>query len=357
MERKTKETYLYNKPLFPIYFRRRNTIIHKDCIVLAADVGGTKTNLALFQVSKGMLISLNERLYATKEYNSLLEIFNHFKNDIPIKIDCVCLGVAGPVINGKAQGTNFPWLIDWEEISKELQISSVSIINDMEANAYGLAVLRKKELGVIFKGNNIAGNATIISPGTGLGEVGLYWDGTHYHPFASEGGHCDFSPRNELEMDLWKYLHKKYNHVSWERVISGPGIYDIYKFLIMHKRESVPEDIEQKMLSENPSVLITKLAMERKDPICIETLNLFTKFLAAESAQLALKMNAIGGIFIGGGIVPKIIKGIDKTIFKTNFIQSGRLNKLLEMVPVKAILNEKTPLLGAACYGAMSYYN
>lgn len=356
MTQKTKDLSLYDKPFFPIYLPK-NIKTCKDYHILAADVGGTKTNLALFQVNNRKLITINETKYPTKNYNSLLDIIKHFKKHNPITIDSICLGAAGPVINGKVQGTNFPWSIDSDEISKELLVSSVSIINDMEANAYGLPLIGEKDLEIIHKGNNISGNVAIISPGTGLGEVGLYWDGTNYHPFSSEGGHCDFCPRNDMEIDLLKYMQKKYNHVSWERVLSGPGIYDTYQFLINYRKQSIPEHIKQRMLSENPASVITNLAILGKDLICLETLNLFTKFLAVESAQLALKMKTTGGIFIGGGIVPKIIKGMDKTLFKSNFIQSGRLNKLLEMVPVKVILNEKTPLLGAAYYGVISCYN
>ncbi|GAA4810345.1 glucokinase [Litoribaculum gwangyangense] len=353
---KTEYISLINKPLFPIY-SSSNSNAKKDCTILAADIGGTKTNLALFQAKEGKLSTLNEKFYPTKNYNSFIAMLKYFNTNSHIPIDCISLGVAGPVINGKVQGTNFPWVIDREEISKELQISSVSIINDMEANAYGLALLREKDLLEIQKGSNISGNAAIISPGTGLGEVGIFWDGMHYHPFATEGGHCDFSPRNDLELNLWTCMHKKYNHVSWERIISGSGIYDIYQFLIEHKKLYEPEYIKQKMFLENPAAVITNLGMNGKDTTCKETLNLFIKFLAVESAQLALKLKATGGIFIGGGIVPKIIQGFDKTIFKTNFSQSGRLNKLLAMVPVKIILNEKTPLLGAAYYGYLVHNN
>lgn len=357
MTLKIEDFTLIDKPLIPIAFPSNKNGSHSNCIILAADVGGTKTNLALFEKKDGKLIILREKSFQTKDYSSFVVMLNSFYSDKSITIDCMCLGVAGPVIDGKVQGTNFQWLIDSKEISKELQIDSVYIINDMEANAYGLAALREKDLEVIHKGSNFSGNAVIISPGTGLGEVGLYWDGTHYRPFASEGGHCDFSPRNTLEIALWQYMHQKYNHVSWERVLSGPGIYDAYQFLIQYRKKTAPEWIKQRLLTENPAAVITNVALEGKDPICKETLDLFTRFLARESAQLALKMKATGGVFIGGGIVPKIIKGINRAVFKEGFIQSGRLNKLLEMVPVKVILNEKTPLLGAAYYGAMAFNN
>jgi glucokinase len=348
---------IHIESMISIAFPNYKKSLHRNGIILAADVGGTKTNLALYEINDGKLITLNEKSFHTKNYNSFAEMALSFYSDKSITIDGLCLGVAGPVVEGKVKGTNFPWQIDSDKISKELKISSVSVINDMEANAYGLAALCEKDLEVIHKGANIAGNAVIISPGTGLGEVGLYWDGTHYHPFASEGGHCDFSPRNTLEIALWEHMHQKYKHVSWERILSGPGIYDTYQFLIQYRKQTEPDWIKQRMSTENPAAVITNVAIEGKDPICRETLDLFTRFLAIESAQLALKMKATGGIYIGGGIVPKIIKGLNKTIFNRGFIQSGRLDELLEMVPVKVILNEKTALLGAAYFGAMALNN
>jgi glucokinase len=357
MTQKIEDFTLQHKPVIPIAFPYTKNTVPKNGIVLAADVGGTKTNMALFKVKDAQFTILNEKSYHTKDYTSFIEMVRSFHSNKLIKIDSICLGVAGPVFEGKVQGTNFPWYIDGQEISKELRIASVFIINDMEANAYGLATLQEKDFEITHKGSHLPGNAVILSPGTGLGEVGLYWDGTHYHPFASEGGHCDFSPRNTLEIALWKYMHKKYTHVSWERVLSGSGILDTYQFLIQYRKQTVPTFIQQSMLNKNAATVITNLAMQGKDAICRETFDLFTKFLAMESAQLALKMKATGGIYIGGGIVPKIIKGMNRTVFNRGFIESGRLNKLLEMVPVKLILNEKTAMLGAAYYGAMAFNN
>lgn len=344
-------------------------IIHKDqiplallknkkpndkAIIMAADVGGTKTNLALFQIKNGALALLKEKSYRTKMYKSFIEMVHDFHDgDLP-SIDGTCLGVAGPVNQGRVQGTNFPWEIDREEIHRELQIPSVSLINDMEANGFGLAALYQKDFDTLKYGSDIPGNMALISPGTGLGEAGLFWDGSHYHPFATEGGHCDFSPRNDLDVEIWHCLQQKYGHLSWERLISGPGILDIYVILrsLSGKKES--EWLKEKLEKEDPSVVITETALDGKDAVCKETLELFIRFLAIETAQLALKYKATGGIYIGGGIMPNIIKGMNREIFHSNFVQSGRMNPLLEMVPVKVILNEKTALLGAAYYAAMS---
>ena len=323
-------------------------------VILAGDVGGTKTNLALFQIEAGDLVPLKEKSYPTKKYKSFLEMVSIFHTDDMPRINGICLGVAGPVTQGKVYGTNFPWAIDSEEISRELHIRSVSLINDMEANAYGLAALQDKDFETLMYGSKIRGNAALISPGTGLGEAGMFWDGSHFHPFACEGGHCDFSPRNELDIKVLQYFRKKYEHVSWERLLSGPGILDLYLFLRQISGKKEPEWLRNEMSKGNPSATITGTAMEGKDSVCVETLDTFIRFLAIEAAQLALKYKATGGIYIGGGILPKIITGINREIFYNNFVQSGRLNALLEMVPVKVILNEKTALLGAAYYGAMS---
>ena len=337
----------------PLAFMNTNAP-HDKGVILAADVGGTKTNLALFKVQAGNLVPLKEKSFRTKKYKSFMEIVAAFHSKELPRINGVCLGVAGPVTQGKVSGTNFSWAIDSEEISRELHIRSVSLINDMEANAYGLAALQEKDFETLKYGPKIPGNAALISPGTGLGEAGMFWDGSHYHPFACEGGHCDFSPRNELDIKILQHFQQKYGHVSWERLLSGPGILDLYMFLRAISGIQEPQWLTDQMSQENPSATITKIALEAKDSVCEETLDLFIRFLAVEAAQLALKFKATGGIYIGGGILPKIITGVKREVFHNNFVQSGRLDFLLELVPVKVILNEKTPLLGAAYYGAMA---
>lgn len=330
-------------------------IIPEKGLVLAGDIGGTKTNLALYQIDKGQLVLKKENAFKTKNFKSFLAIFYEFIENDSTKIDIICLGIAGPVVSGKVQGTNFPWEINSDAIAKELKINTVVLINDMEANAYGLAALTENDFETLKYGSSIPGNIALISPGTGLGEAGLFWDGTYYHPFASEGGHCDYGPRNESDVEVWNYFLQKYGHVSWERLISGPGIYDMYLLLRRVSGEKEPEWLKEKLVHEDPAATISDAAFTAKDPVCTETLELFIRFLAIEASQLALKFKATGGIYIGGGILPKIIKHINKEIFQSNFMQSGRLNTLLQMIPVKVILNEKTALLGAAFYGATSF--
>jgi len=341
----------FNNPNIPFAFLNRDTFPDSGTI-LAADVGGTKTNMGLFTIKDSSLQLLKEESYPTKEYNSFIEVYQQFHSSKLPKINATCLGVAGPVINGKVRGTNFPWEIDSKKIEGQLNMGSVSIINDMEAHAYGLAVLPKNAFESLRPGQEIPGNAALIAPGTGLGEAGMYWDGSNYHPFPSEGGHCDFCSRNQLDFQIYKYLARKYGHVSWERLISGPGIQDVYTFLRAHSGKEEPQWLSVKMARGNPPSVISNSALEGKDPICIKTLGLFIRYLAIESAQLALKFKATAGIFVGGGILPKIVKKMDKDIFDSHFVQSGRMNPLLERVPVKVILNDKTALLGAALLGA-----
>ena len=343
---------LSDEPQIPLAFLRNKKSAYSNGVILAADIGATKTNLALFEIHKGLLTLIKEKSYHTKNYNAFTEMVRSFHSDKLPVINGICLGVAGPVTRGKVKGTNFPWEIDSEEISRELQVHSVTLINDMEANAYGLAALRHKDFEILKEGSNIPGNAVIISPGTGLGEAGLYWDGTHYHPYATEGGHCDFSPRNDLDWELWKYLHQKFGHVSWERVVSGPGICSIYKFLRGFRGNAEPKWLEDKIQQGDAAAVITAVAHEKSDPVCIETLDLFVRYLAIEAAQFALKTKATGGVYLGGGIVPKIIGIINREIFTENFVAAGRMKPLLQLMPVQVVLNDKTPLLGAAYYGA-----
>ncbi len=346
---------LVQESLIPLAFLERKTNLETQAILLGGDVGGTKSSLVLYKVSNGQLTVLKGGTYPTGDHNSFVALANSFLGKKSPSIDGVCLGAAGPVNKGIVQGTNFPWEIGEEDIRRRLQVQWVSLINDMEANAYGLAALQNEDLEILKSGSEIPGNAAIISSGTGLGEAGLYWDGGRYHPFATEGGHCDFAPRNDLDIALWRFLHEKYGHVSWERVVSGPGICDIHDFLRRFRNQPDSKGFFEENLKEDRAKVITTAALDRRDPVCVETLELYLRYLATEAAQLALKTKATGGVYIGGGIVPKIFKGIDKEVFRTNFLQSGRLNPLLEMIPVTVVLNENTALLGAVFYGAMSF--
>ena len=337
----------------PMAYPSRRNKLPNSGIVLAADVGGTKTELALFQIQNGKLVSIKNQRYPTRDHDSFINAIRTFHADETIPIDCACLGVAGVVQGNKVQGVNFAWEIDANKLESNFNINRVLLINDLQANAYGLCALKESDFEILAQGERNSGNAAIISPGTGLGEAGMYWDGSHYHPYATEGGHCNFGPRNQLDMKLWEFLETKFDHVSWERVVSGQGIYNIYQFLRKLREENEPKWLTDQFKNQDPAIAISTAAIEKKDKICIETLQLFLRYLSMESAQLALKTKATGGIYIGGGIAPKILSLIDKKEFYDNFIKVGRMEHLLKTIPVKIVLNDKTALIGAAYYAAM----
>ena len=336
--------------LVPIAFPKRQPL-HEGATLLAADVGGTKTHLALTEIRDGELSFLKDTVYPSRQFGSLAEAIRTFMSGITQRPERVSIAFAGPVQDGKAYATNLGWHINTRLLMEELDVPEVFLINDLEAEAYGLAALTAQDLVTIYPGHPEAkGNAAIIAPGTGLGEAGLYWDGTALHPFATEGGHTDFAPRNEFDWELLQYLQNKYGHVSWERVVSGMGICNIYDFLRDVKKWEEPLWVQEKMKVQEAGAVIGSTAQEGC-AISVETLRVFVRYLAVETSNLALKLNATGGVFIGGGIPPKIWNDHLQEIFLEHFIQVGRLRPLIETVPVHVVLNQKAVLLGAAWYG------
>ena len=336
--------------LLPIKSSGKLRIQDKSEIVLAGDVGATKTNLALFKSKGNAIVSIAKKEFVSKEYKNITEMIGVFLKESPVP-DCFCFGVAGPVMNGRAKLSNLLWDIESRQLARHFKIKKVKLINDLEANAYGLAMLNQKDVTSVHSVKNAEkGNVALISPGTGLGEAGMYWDGEFYHPFATEGGHCDFAPRNEFDFELYNFLKKKFGHVSWERLICGPGIVNIYHFLRDIKKRKEPEWLMKKMKEGDAAAIISQHV--DKSAICKETMEHFIRYLAYESANIVLKFKATGGLFIGGGIAPKIISLFKENNFYDSYCQSGRLNYLLEKVPIKIILNEETALLGAAWYGS-----
>lgn len=321
-------------------------------LVLAGDAGATKTNLALFKCESDKITSLKETKYHSNDYRNLTAMLGEFLKDAD-QPDVICMGIAGPVVNGQAKLSNIKWNIDSAEISSQSGIKKVFLINDLEATAYGLAMLTEKDIQTIHvPTENVNGNAAIIAPGTGLGEAGLYWDGKAFHPFATEGGHCDFAPRDELDVELYRFLQNEFGHVSGERLLCGPGILNIYRFLRDVKKYEEPVWLKEKLKdADDPSVISRHT---HDSLICRETMRLFIRYLGFESANLVLKFKATGGLFIGGGIAPQITSLFEDSLFYSSFCQSGRLNSLLEKVPIKIILNSKTALLGAAYFGSIN---
>ena len=334
----------------PVAFKHDQPFSELSRTVLAGDIGGTKSNLAIFRFEGGSYSIMHEQRYYTKDYVGSGEMIAEFLHAHPVP-DAMCFGVAGPVQNGKVQITNVPWEMDSREISRNNGNLPVHLINDLEATAYGIALLKKEDVDVLYEPENISGgNLALIAPGTGLGEAGLYWDGSNYHPFATEGGHSDFGPGSRLDTELYFFLRKRFGHVSWERVISGSGIHAIYEFLHLKKKREIPQWLAEEMLTDDPAAVISRNA--GSTDICRETMDMFAGYLAAEAANLALKLKATGGVFIGGGIIVKNLGLLDRTLFVENFQDSGRMKPLLKQVPLRIILNDKAALLGAAFYGA-----
>lgn len=337
-------------PIVPIAFPERPSLPN-GATIIAADVGGTKTHLALLEIKNKRLKLLRETIYPSKGHASLTDIIRLFMDGQPAPAR-LSIAFAGPVQDGRAQATNLLWIIDTKQLSQELEIPEVYLFNDLESGAYGLGLLSEQDFRIIFPGMaERKGNGGIIAPGTGLGEAGLFWDGHALHPFAGEGGHTDFAPRSPLDWELQQYLQQQYGRVSWERVLSGPGMVNIFNFLRDVKKRSVSETLSRRMDEMDPAAAIGMGAKENL-PICRETHRLFVKYLAIESSDLALKLNATGGIFIGGGIPPKIWSDELTDVFNEHFFEVGRLRTLLESVPVHLVLNTKTVMLGAAGFGS-----
>lgn len=333
----------------PIAFSKSNKSLSKNVGVLSGDIGATKINLALFRTDGGDLTIIKEENFKTKEYPDLFTVLSKFLSGEKLP-DCISLGVAGPVLNGEAQLTNLSWQINSRKISNAFNGLPVTLINDLEATAYGLMAMKEVDIYILHQGKQSKGNIAVIAPGTGLGEAGLYWDGKAYHPFATEGGHCDFAARTEMDFEFYWYLHNKFGHVSWERLVSGPGICSIYEFLVMQKGREEPVWLKDRLLAYDRAAVITENA--ENCPVCEETVNLFLHYLASECANLVLKLKATGGVFIGGGILPKILNLVHNDAFLKSFYDSRRLKPLLQQVPVNIILNDKAALLGAAWYAA-----
>ncbi len=321
-------------------------------MILAGDVGATHTRLAAFDADGNKLQSVVEKVYETQHHRGLAEMIGDFIRTEGVPVHQACIGVAGPVRDGKSQPSNIPWLIDSRQLAQQLKLSSVGLLNDLEAYAYGIEALESADFITLREGaSSPEGNMAVISATTGLGEAGLYWDGFRQHPFACEGGHADFSPRNELELELARYLLAQYHHVSWERVLSGPGIKNIYDFLRDTRRAEEPAWLKEQVAhASDPPALISHLALEKKAPLCEQTLDVFVGAYGGEAGNCALKFMSTGGLFIGGSIAAKIVPKMKEPIFMESFLAKGRMRTLLEDMPVKIVMNDSSGLIGAARY-------
>ncbi len=322
-------------------------------MILAGDIGGTHTRLALVETTAVGLKIIAEKTFASREWSSLEAAVREFLSHHPGDPAKASFGIAGPVLNGRCEATNLPWVVDSKALARRLRLKHVGLINDLEANAYGIVVLQGRDFVILNKGvRNAKGNRAIISAGTGLGEAGMYWDGKNYHPFASEGGHSDFAPRNHLEKELLDYSLSRYQRVSYERLISGPGLVNIYRFLKDTGKGEEPAWLAEQMGQGDPAPIISQHALDRKSPLCLQALEIFVSLYGAEAGNLALTLMATGGLYLGGGIAPKIIRELKEPEFMNAFTAKGRLKPLLQDIPVRVIMNPKTALLGAAWHAA-----
>jgi glucokinase len=326
-------------------------------MLLAGDIGGTKTNLALFASQDELRTPVREATFPSAQYPSLEAVVRDFLYQTGEQVHVACFGVAGPVIEGRAKITNLPWIMEEEEMQNRLHIPSIRLLNDLVATASGVPLLGTDDLHTLNEGVPMKnGTLGVIAPGTGLGEAFLTWDGARYQTHPSEGGHTDFGPTNTFEIELLRHMLTKFDHVSYEQICSGMGLPHIYAYLkdvvMLDESEALANQIK---VAEDITPLIIKGAMDSKapSPRCVTALRTFTSILGAEAGNLALKVLATGGIYLGGGIPPRILPFLEDDGFMHAFRRKGRFADMLKAFPVHVITNPKLALLGAANYGFM----
>lgn len=324
-------------------------------MLLAGDIGGTKTSVGIYSPEKGPREPLYETTFPSARYSSLEALVTEFLSRTELSVDSASFGIAGPVVKGRVKTTNLPWIIDEKKLGKELGLKSVRLVNDLEAIAYGVPLLEVADLHTLNEGVKAAGaTVAIIAPGTGLGEAFLSWDGKRYRAHPSEGGHGDFAPTNSLQIDLLQYLQDTMEHVSYERICSGHGLPNIYAFLKDRGYAREPAWLaEQLKHTADPTPLIINAALNSERPceLCKTTLDIFVSVLGAEAGNLALKVLAIGGVYLAGGIPPRIIPALESKRFIESFSRKGRFSELVSRIPVHVIMNPKIALIGAAFHG------
>lgn len=352
-------------------------------MILAGDIGGTKTNLALFDWTTERVEPIREDSFHSADYTSLEEIIEEFLTLPPsvpppadaetadesdgdhdasgmrrakaeaVRIDAACVGVAGPVIDNHSHTTNLPWVVDGNKIAKQFEIPQVRLLNDLEATAYGVLLLKPDEVVVLNAGTPPKKKQALalIAAGTGLGEAILFWDGRQYHPMPSEGGHADFAPNSDSEIELLRHVRGSYVHVSYERVLSGPGLHAIYEYLRDTKKNE-PTWLAEKIKVGDPAAAIAEAGLKGEAEIAKQALDLFASIYGAEAGNLALKALTLDGVYVAGGIAPKLLKKLQDGTFMRAFTNKGRYKRLMSTIPVKIVINPKTALLGAASVAA-----
>lgn len=316
--------------------------------VLAGDIGGTKTRLAIAEVIANQVNVERETTYPSRNFPTFEALLADFLTGAQIPA-YAAFGIAGPVQGRAVRTTNLPWYIEADALQHRFGFKICTLLNDLESVAYGLPALGADDLLTLQLGQaDACGNSAVIAAGTGLGEAGLFWDGNQHHPYATEGGHTSFSPKNDLEMDLLRYLQNLYGHVSWERVVSGMGLLDLHNFLRSYRKSVLPAWLAEEMRTEDSGAAISRAALAGNDDICIEAMDVFVRLYGGEAGNLALKTMSRGGVYVGGGIAPKILPLLQRGTFIKAFLDKGRMRPLLEAMPVKLILNERAALFGPA---------
>ena len=316
--------------------------------VIAGDIGGTKTRLAIVEVAGTKVTVEREIDYPSQNFPTFEALLEEFLLSVQVPAHAA-FGIAGPVQGRAVRTTNLPWYIEADALQHRFGFKVCTLLNDLESVAYGLPALRTEDLLILQQGNaDACGNAAVIAAGTGLGEAGLFWDGSQFHPYATEGGHTSFSPQNDLEMDLLRYLQNLYGHVSWERVVSGMGLLDLHNFLRSYRKSVLPPWLAEEMRTGDSGAAISRAALAGNDDICIEAMEVFVRLYGAEAGNLALKTMSRGGVYVGGGIAPKILPLLQRGTFIEAFLDKGRMRPLLEAMPVRLILTERAALFGPA---------
>jgi len=322
-------------------------------MILAGDVGGTKVHLALYNFEGGRLKPVRDEKVPATEFATLDAVVKNFlRPGESEQIVAACFGCPGPVRNGRLKLTNLPWTLDQRDLAKSLGIEHIFLINDLEANGYGIPELAPESIVTLHEGDAAeVGHRGLIAAGTGLGEALLIWDGKTHRPIPSEGGHSDFAARNDREIALLQYLRKMLNgRVSWERVVSGIGIKNVYAYLRDVEKMDEPQWLRDRMNAEDPNAVIGQCADDGSSELCVETMQMFASAYGAETGNIALKVLAAGGMYVGGGIAPKSLKTLRAGGFIEAFLDKGRLSPLLQSIPVRVILDDTCALLGAAAY-------
>ncbi|MBS3755328.1 MAG: glucokinase [Desulfobacterales bacterium] len=324
----------------------------KDITVLAGDIGGTKTELAVYASQSGLRRPQVKEKFASSDYSGLEAIIGKFLSTRDVHIDRAAFGVAGPVVGGRAKITNLPWVMEEAALAETLGLKSVCLLNDVTAFANAVAVLDENDLHVIREARPATGGTmAVMAPGTGLGEAFLTWDGTGYRAFASEGGHADFAPAGPEQSGLLAYLANRYDHVSYERVCSGMGLANISAYFKNTGVTGNPDCPARKVpAAQDPVPHIIRGALDQNRPcgLCQKTLAVFVSVLGAEAGNMALKTMATGGVYLGGGIPPRILPLLESGAFLDAFVRKGRMTALMKKIPVYVILHSEAALLGAA---------